>query len=320
MSTDKRATVDPADESVITGMVLPTFEPPARLPSKPASSLHAAVVQSLRWQQQATKVEIGELQGTAIGMERGRIAELCTEEANAGEQLGLAVTAARDYLRWLGTTPADFEAWGPPGVDLPDDTYRVMRGIGARAAAEQIAHYAISCGHVLGNLTLRVFLVDPEAHCSFRDPSGPYPNSGGFTPFSELRGTRPPLDKQLIRNLRREAKAREDENLDALVSSLRSLYGCSAWRAMTERRNEDYHRWRAPSVPGSAAHVNPWTQELDGRSWSMAFGAPGYNFRPLDPESLRLESLEVIGALTECLRLWRDARDAYLQRMFLSAS
>lgn len=253
------------DESVITAMALPTFQPPAALPMETPRLVGAALAQSFRWQSRVQGIDIGEIAATSAGIEHGRMAELRVDQGNAGEQVGLAATAARDFHRWLASTPGDLVNWGGPAPELPAPSFATMRGMGARAAAEQIAHYCVSTAHVLGNLTLRAFLIDPDAQSLLRDDEGLYVDAEGFPPFTDKRGTRPSFNGQLLSNLRKEARYQRDDDLTTLVETLGRLISDDAWVAMTSRRNEDYHRFRPQSVPGGVPNVNPWTREDGAR-------------------------------------------------------
>jgi len=121
--------------------------------------------------------------------EPNRILELHGLMGAIGEQLGLAWTAEQDVQR-LSQTRGGRE--------------QIHHRLVARAQAELAGHFLLGAAHSLGNLALRVLLLNAAAAAIVE---AKYKRAAKFPPGSDSRGAWLTLNEDLVRTLTRAADA-----------------------------------------------------------------------------------------------------------------
>lgn len=76
-----------------------------------------------------------------------------------------------------------------------------------------------------------------------------------------------------------------------------------SWRALTARRDVDFHRWRPQSVAGGTATTNPW-KTIEG-GLSLSRGGPA-GHQPPDPRALVQEATAGLQVLAQTMNRWLD--------------
>lgn len=237
---------------------------------------------AIDWQQLATVAQFAEPRGVLAGMPRGYMAEVIGRAAAAGEQLGLALTAIRDAEVWESLTP-----------EAHQENRQIMAG---RALAEASGLWSISTAHAAVNVVARVL----RAHKSTIHLDKQFKWNGPPAPFSTEPFSNLSLNAATVKALRRAARESIEAPLEALVSPLSRLVVDAHWKALTDRRDVGYHRWRPQSIEGGALTTNPWVEE-DDNTMSLSVGVSTGHVPPTLHE-LVTESRAGYNALSTTMR------------------
>lgn len=167
--------------------------------------------------------------------EPNRIFELHGLMGAIGEQLGLACTIERDVQRFLAT--AD---------ERTPEHQRLIQ----RALAETSGYFVLGAIHSVGNLVLRLLLLNASAAATV---NGKYGQAGGFPPLSDNREAWRTLNPGLVTNLAAAAKVSGNQVMTQAVTAVQALQASPAFIDLDNRRGMDYHRRR----PQSVEHASP---------------------------------------------------------------
>jgi hypothetical protein len=235
------------------------------------------------WQLMGAHADVAEMHAAinAHHVAEGRPTEIIGRIAAAGEQLGLSATFGLDARRWL-ESPAQVGT-------MP-----------ARALTETQGSYALSTGHALINITLRVLLLQPTAAALL---NGRFNAAQGFPPFVDLKEVWPPLSTKSVQAALDAAVASGGRDVLELAHVVRRLKEDVRWNALDERRGQAYHRWRPQSVSGGVAARSPW--KTDGASRSMEIGLLS-DYEPPNARLLMAECESALEALAGAMEAWLD--------------
>ena len=203
-----------------------------------------------------------------------RIVELHAMIGAIGEQAILCWGFEQDAQRFDATRR-----------EISEEHHRLV----LRALSEAGGHFLLGAGHSLGNLGLRIALLDPQAAPAVQAARP----KADFAPGSDDRRAWLPLSE----SSKVLAKAgRESSNLPLcrIAAAVFALAGDQRYDALDSRRGMDYHRLRPQSVP----HASP----KGGVSWEgdgfVTIDLPG---PVLDPEAdadrvyqLLIEAMEAV--------------------------
>jgi hypothetical protein len=117
-----------------------------------------------------------------------------------------------------------------------------------RALAEAGGHFLIGAGHSLGNLGLRIALLDPQAGPAVQAARP----KADFAPGSDDRRAWLPLSES-SKVLAKASHESSNLPLCRIVAAVSALAGDQRYDALDSRRGMDYHRLRPQSVP----HASP---------------------------------------------------------------
>lgn len=187
-----------------------------------------------------------------------RLVEVHSLMGAIGEQLGLAWTIEQDAQRFRKT--AD---------DRMEEHHRLV----LRALAEAGGHFLLGACHGLGNLGLRVGLLDaataPTINSKLRR-ADLTPGSQDINAWLSLAKASAVLD--------RAAATSGNSPLQRISACLAALADSDAYRSFNSRRGMDFHRMRPQSVP----HASPrrGTSTISGQTATISIPAA-----TLDPEA-----------------------------------
>jgi hypothetical protein len=190
--------------------------------------------------------------------EPNRLLEIHGLMGAIGEQVGLAWTAEQDVQRLCQTCGG---------------REQIHHRLVARAQAELAGHFVLGAAHSLGNLAVRVSLLNASAAAILNVK---FPRAAGFRPGSDSRDAWPSLNVGLAKTLRRAAAAARNSGMQEIASTLADLHAGEAFNALDRRRGMDYHRRRPQSVP----HASPrggTVQSQDGLT-KISVVAPSLEF------------------------------------------
>jgi len=161
-----------------------------------------------------------------------------------GEQLGLAWTAEQDVQRFVETR-----------AQRPNEQHQRLV---QRALAELSGHFVLGASHSLGNLTLRLLLLNPDATTTLTGMRR-YHKANGFPPGSDDHHAWPTLNRDLLNDLAKAAEASGNRFMVRAVDTLHGLHGSPSFQALDTRRGLDYHRRRPQTRHGAHHVVSPRT-------------------------------------------------------------
>lgn len=191
-----------------------------------------------------TLATTAEIHGVLNGVPADRLTEIIGRSAAAGEQLGLSLTSSRDANSWLDHSER-----------------RASQATAAKALAEITGYYAMSAGHGLANITLRMLLLDSKAASII---NAAYRKANGFQPFADNKEAWRPLSSNLVKVLQRAAHKVDQPAVTSLTEVVAELSTDTRWRALVSRRDIDYHRWRQQSVSRAVPKGSSWQSREDG--------------------------------------------------------
>jgi hypothetical protein len=216
--------------------------------------------------------------------------------ASAGEQLGLAHAAAVEVALWREVR----ESAAPDPADE----------MCMRAMAEAQCLFVMGTGHALANLAVRALAHDRtlrEELCRKLRRGRSRPT---FDPFSQNRADWVSLNAETCNAVRAVAQASGAKGAVRLVEPVVDFGTGQAWKALQERRGEDFHRWRPQShgVEG-VPQTSPW--QRGDRSRSLSISHPLYDeTQGLADETARVASeamLELARSMAAFMQAWPSA-------------
>lgn len=177
--------------------------------------------------------------------EPNRLNEILGLMGSIGEQLSLAWTAEQDFQRVMSKTAADLDE------DYDHNAHRMH----ARAFGELTLYYVLGASHSIGNLILRLQLLDEncaEVLAVQFSPKGRPANLDAFAPGSEDRRGWRTLNKELVAALKRSAEQSDSAAMREIVQSFNRYYNSRSYQWADKQRGLDFHRRRPQSVPHTA--------------------------------------------------------------------
>ena len=261
-----------------------------RLPASVADEEHERVAkQGLAWQQTAGHAVFWEVGATAQGADEGRAYALAGQMASAGEQLSLAHAAAVEVALWREVREkAD-----------PDVAHEMCM----RAMAEAQCMFVIGTGHALANVAVRALALNEDLRAELvKKKLARRDSSPAFDPFSQNRDDWVSLNTKTSRKLRAVAQSSQVQDVIRLVTPVADFGDGQSWRALLDRRGEDFHRWR-PQTHGmeGVARTSPWTRQ--GGTRVMNLGHPTYD----EARGLAEQTAHLAGKAMHDLALSMDA-------------
>ena len=268
-----------------SALILPTFF--AGGDDSPPDSQRLRWETAREWQHSGQQWDLAEIRASTAGVTRGRMTELVGRMAAAGEELGLACTAALEASRWRAR-------WDEERAHMA-----------ARAMADLTAHYCLLVGHGLVNMTAR--LMHLRGELAYDQAKKPYRIAVESPPFTE-HGAWLAMNAENVRELRRDAAASNTPELIELAALLVRLEQNQTWREVVGRRNTEFHRMRPQTIDGGVPQVNPWVQYSEATDehesgWHMEFGNPQNPYTP-DVAQLVDESEVALDALVDIMVEW----------------
>jgi len=197
--------------------------------------------ESMRWQLASQKGAWAELRAQVSHTHRqrqvpayNRIVELHGLMGAIGEQAGLCWTIEQDTQRILATS---------------QNRAKEHQTLILRATAESASHFLLGAAHSLGNLGLRLSLLNPRAATSICRSR---PKARGFAPGVDDRSAWLTLH-DASRLLTAGAGVTSNRHLYRIARSIADLAADNRFIDLDQRRGMDYHRRR----PQSVAHTSP---------------------------------------------------------------
>jgi hypothetical protein len=214
--------------------------------------MHSALKLALEWQKIGAYAEFWE----SAGAEENRLYELAGCRAGAGEQVGLACTAERDYLGW--------ERMKLEGVEA------VEAEMAKRALAEVVGHYVLGAGHGLFNLAARTVALDKALKSDLRSKLGT-----DFPPLSEQQKDWPSANSKKAKMLQAVARSSVLPEIRIVADPIVTLVASAEWEHLNDARGSDFHRWRVQTdgIVGVAKR-SPWKKGDGVRSLEVGAGQP----------------------------------------------
>lgn len=188
--------------------------------------------------------------------EPNRLLEIHGLMGAIGEQLGLAYTVERDVQRFVGT------------ADVRSVEYQTLI---QRALAESAAYFTLGASHTLGNLVLRLLMLNERAAAMLVGAAGK--RGEHFRPLSDNRFDWVTLSPYWSDAMIKAAAASGNEGMVAAVKAITDLRAGSGFQALDDRRGMDYHRRR----PQSVRHTSPRKQAVESTRagvWSFTSFGP----------------------------------------------
>lgn len=247
---------------------------------RPAQSFIDVVAEAVVWQNashDADQVAVFALlrsvnSGAALDLadDAERVQELLGIMGGIGEQLVLAWTAQQDAQRLVMTQD-----------NRRSDQHQIV----LRATAELSSHFLLAVCHGLGNLVLRVVILDETARSELS--SKRFFKGTTFEPYVDERKSWPTFNFNLVRDLEEVTKASNNSDLLAMITELRSLVGNQKFMDLEERRGLDFHR-RRPQSLSHTSHPSASNPLLAGQK-AMGVGRP-----TADPKANAMDVLRVV--------------------------
>ena len=204
-----------------------------------------------------------------------RIAELHALIGAIGEQAGLCWTFEQDAQRFTATRDK-----------ISEEHHRLV----LRALSEAGGHFLLGAAHSLGNLGLRIALLDQQA--------GPVVQlarrNADFSPGSDDQRAWLSLSKS-SEILAEAAAASVNVPLSRIAAAVSGLAGDHRYVALDTRRGMDYHRLRPQSVP----HASPKRGVSRMGDGFITIDLPG---PALDPEADANRVYQMLTDAMEALR------------------
>jgi hypothetical protein len=154
-----------------------------------------------------------------------------------GEQVVLACAAARDLAAAV-TAPES------PRAELV-----------RRAWAEHVSHWTMAAGHMLQNVAGRAVALDPAVRPHLLERQGAATDSARkkalrtvFPPESDAAKDWPTFNRDHAKYLRRAAAESGVPEVAEVAALVHRVVVDEKWKAMSELRNESFHRWRAQTA------------------------------------------------------------------------
>lgn len=213
----------------------------AALPPVVLSEPYEKVAQvAIEWQQMRVHEDFWEFGGRRrnYGYSMARLFAL------GGERLAMAYTAAVEIARWH--------------LQHATDVQKSWHFMCIHSLLELQSYYVTALGHQLANIVIRSLSLRED----LREELGEYAVDDFLKPskWADLEHV-----KTRIRNASRAAhSARVSAFTDPLLKFARS----KAWTGLSERRNDDFHRWRSQDYDPVSS---PWQQQ--GDAWRLEGGA-----------------------------------------------
>jgi hypothetical protein len=206
---------------------------------------------------------------------------------------------------WLGSEGTTAELWLPPGIASPlqpgpwqvrtlgpDDqpaTVEPDHRLVLRALSEAGGHFLLGAAHSLGNLGLRIALLDPQAGPAIQAARP----KADLAPGSDDKRAWLPLSVS-SEILAKAASGSANTPLARISAAVSGLAADPRHVALDSRRGMDYHRLRPQSVP----HASPKRGVSRAGDGVVTIDFPG---PVLDPEAdadrvyhLLIEAMEVV--------------------------
>jgi len=194
--------------------------------------------------------------------EPNRLLEIMGVMGGMGEQLALAWTFEQDVQRFVATSSG-----------REPEHQRMIQ----RALAEASGHFVLGAAHSLGNLVLRLLLLNDGA-ATFLATTKPYRRANGFPPFSDAYASWLTFNSDLLNLLQATAATGGNRFMTSAVEAVKALHASDRFRALDNRRGMDYHRRRPQSVEHASPRREAITTANGVRTMTM-FGSS------LDPEA-----------------------------------
>ncbi len=248
--------------------------------------------QASEWQKVSVHAEFWEGGAVGRGTEEGRVFALVGQMAAVGEQLGLASATALEVALWQDSDAAGSE------VD------EVVKEMSIRALAEAQCLFVLGAGHSLANVAAYTLALDERIRGELTAAFG---KRTIFKPFSSAKSDWISLNARNADRLRRVSQATRSTAIATLIIPIADLGESEQWRALLERRGEDFHRWRLQShgVAG-VPRQTPWHKAGKG-SRSLPVGVRR-DYRAA--EGLATETSKVA---TDAMRALSHAMGEYMQ-------
>lgn len=233
-----------------------------RLPRSVADEKHDHVIkQALDWQGTAGHAVFWEIGAEAPERGEGRVYALAGQMASAGEQLSLAHAAAVEVALWREVRKkAD-----------PDAAHEMCM----RAMAETQSLFVMGTGHALANVAVRALALNQGLRADLIKKFQRGSSSLTLQPFSQERDDWVSLNASTCKTIRAVAQSSQVQEVIQLVKPVVDFGLGQSWQNLSERRGEDFHRWR-PQTHGvqGLPRTSPWVRT--GRSQVLNLGHPTY--------------------------------------------
>lgn len=188
------------------------------------------------------------------GVEAERINEILGLMGAIGEQASLAWTSYQDTQRLVET--------------LAERTPEHQK-IVVRAMSETCSHFTLGAGHSLGNLVLRVLLLNADAGAYLNDK---YKKAHGFQPHVSTLNNWATFNRKLVDNLVAAADLSSNSAMVTLANVTKDFQASPEFQALDTRRGLDYHRRRPQSLAHSSSSKG--LVEIENGRSMMAVGSP----------------------------------------------
>lgn len=239
------------------------FDPERRrLPESATDEEHRYVLrQALDWQQAATHAVFWEMGAAVSEEDEGRVYALAGQMASAGEQLTLANAAGVEVALWREAR----------STASPDPEQEMC----TRAMAEAQCLFVIGTGHALANVAVRALALDLTMRDELSTRLRPRGTTPAFAPFSRDRHDWVSMNADTCKAVRAVAQSSGVADVIALVEPVVAVGLSTNWAMLSERRGEDFHRWR-PQTHGlqGVPRTTPWKRS--GNTRVLSLGHPAY--------------------------------------------
>jgi len=242
------------------------------------------------WQQVSAHADFWELGGIVRGAPRDWASALTGQMAAGGEQLGLAFAAAVEVALWR-----EFRKRHEMGPE---------HEMGMRAMGETQCYFVMGAGHALANVAVRALGFSANLRTALQDKFTRAGRRPTFKPFSDKQEDWVDLNETTARTLRRVARDAGSPAVVTLIEPVATFAKGSAWRELTERRGEDFHRWR-PQSHGIRGVSKKSRWKVEGSTASLSGGG--------NPEYADAKELaeETSRAATAAMLALADAMDSF---------
>lgn len=192
-------------------------------------------------------------------------------EANRLVELHGLMGAIGEQAALCWTTEQDAQRFGMTGSNRMPEHHRLV----LRALAEGAAHFLLGATHSLGNLGVRLALLNPLSATYIR---GARRKAQGFPPGGTDRHQWLTL-YDCVKVLTAGVDSTRNKYLARIVAVLEGLQSDHRFRTLDTRRGMDYHRHRPQSVPHASPKAGTVSTNQDGVTQISMVGAS------LDPEA-----------------------------------